>query len=91
MLALGALFGVPAALVTLIVLTALTVTRRREAVRQGPGPMPTGPGLTPGAGVGEPVARHAWTAAHLAHARLTQLEARVRQFEARSRAGSDRR
>jgi hypothetical protein len=90
-LALAALFGVPAALVTLIVLAALTVTRRRsDHTRQGPGPTPAGPG--PVAGGGGPVARHAWTAAHLAHARIARLEQRVRQLEALTTSkGGDRR
>jgi hypothetical protein len=77
LLALAALLGVPAALVTLIVVAALTVTRRREHA----GRAPTQPS-PPSGGAAEPVARHAWTAAHLANARIAQLEARVRQLEA---------
>ena len=85
LLALVALFGVPAALVALLVLAALTVHRRRERPWHAPA-------LTAGPAASEPVARHAWTAAHLAHARITHLEQRIRQLEALSTStGGDRR
>jgi hypothetical protein len=71
LLSLLVLLGVPAALVTLIVLAALTVTRRRTT--QPPG-RPD-----------DPAARQAWAAAYTAHVRLARLEARVRDLERHAR------
>jgi hypothetical protein len=91
LLALAALFGVPAALVTLIVLAALTVTRWRQHSYHPARPAPTRNGGAEAGEHGGLSARHAWSAAHMAHARITQLEQRIRQLEARSTpGGSDR-
>jgi hypothetical protein len=72
LLSLLALLGVPAALVTLVVLAALTVTRRHTLQP---------PGATASS---DPAARQAWAAAYTAHIRIARLEARVRQLEART-------
>lgn len=77
LVSLLALFGVPAALVTLIALAALTVTRRRTP--QAPG----WPGQSD-----DVAARQAWAAAYLASIRLARLEARVRDLERAAAAGS---
>ena len=86
LLGLLALVGVPAALVTLIVLAALTVSRRRT------GSHTPAPGYPVSAGLADPTARQAWATAYMAHARLTRLEQRVHALEARNAiSGGDRR
>jgi hypothetical protein len=80
LVSLLALLGVPAALVTLIVLAALTVTRRRTS-RQAP------------AWTGQPedqAARQAWAAAYTANVRIARLEARVRDLERAATTESSR-
>ena len=76
LLAFLALLGVPAALVTLIVLAALTASRRRTRRHAVPAH-----GFPASSGLADPAARQAWTTAYLAHVRLARLESRVRDLE----------
>ena len=76
LLGLLALLGVPAALVTLTVLAALTANRRRTAHHDVPAH-----GYPASAGLADPAARQAWATAYMAHVRLARLESRVRDLE----------
>ena len=87
LLALLAVLGVPAALVTLIVLAALTTNRRRDQARPQ-----HGYGLPATTGLADPAARLAWTTAYMAHVRLARLDHRVHALEAKATTtGGDRR
>jgi hypothetical protein len=87
LLALLAVLGVPAALVTLVVLAALTASRSRSRT-----PRRHGDGLRAAAGPADPAARQAWMTAYMAHVRLARLEHRVHALEAHSTStGGDHR